>query len=179
MKSLIEQGYTLGELLSKIKPDVKIKIGCNRGTNMIYASRSDGAEKYLELVYEDTLSLYKITLEQKQSALEKYKEKDPNFIKLKKEIGKLEKKIQDYKPFMDRKIIDLFMSTYEEGVVIAIIEGNDWGDYWTCGEYEKGLTVRTVHSNRAARLKAMNFETRKEEMMEARSHANRKNRRKP
>lgn len=79
----------------------------------------------------------KTTLEVKLDKLSK--EKERKLIYLPKKIERLEKQIKEWKPFLERKVVDEYdsISPDENGVRIIIIKGYEAGKYWTVKEYAK------------------------------------------
>ena len=59
-----------------------------------------------------------------------------NEIRQKLDLSRLKKYIQNFKPVMYRRVIDMYPRIQNDGIII-IIEGEEIGKYWTRKEYDE------------------------------------------
>lgn len=82
--------------------------------------------------------LRQTTLEDLEKELENDKQKQYiTLTKYKKKVGDY---LSEYKPFLDREVLEIYPSTdcYENVDLIIKFEGIERGEWWTCEEYERG-----------------------------------------
>lgn len=86
--------------------------------------------------------LRQTTLEDLERELENDKQKQ--FVTLMNYKNKVGDFLKEYKPFLDREVLDIYPSTdcYENVDYIIKFEGIEKGEYWTCEEYERGYIVK-------------------------------------
>lgn len=149
---------TLSEFVDTVETEM-IKIGAENGSGFFFvgpveALRGDGMQTYEDYIREyeyDRIIATKESLKKAQARVSESSESEEARKKLIKAMKARIKTWTEYyrtrRPLGDREVIrSYFPTAYDEEMMIAIVEGDTFGKYWTFDEVKSNTWISIANN---------------------------------
>ena len=132
----------LSEYLSSLDKNSIVAIGCNEGSGFCYIGPA-GNLSLITASFDKNLVNRLIRKEEKEEKLNHYMAEIDSDSKsairsIERQMKKLEKKISDYIPPLEREVVNHYMKTIDDCEAVIITGYEDCG-YWFKKEFDKSV----------------------------------------